>query len=194
MRNQGLKYSLTMDRDDFYDAQRLVMAVLLTTKRRGPFNTLVRVTEDYARLSEVDREYISEWDSQANGQLDGLCCWPGEGKAEFSIWLNPRMDPLSDLYRLSLLHELVHGYLNHAEHDAKFRNMLGRVMYHYCDIVSPIDNVGFQVAALNHRYTRQRKNEDADTYMRRIVGDKEEIQTIAEMEYSRVAEMYERLS
>lgn len=194
MRNQGLKYSLSMDRDEFDDAQRVVMATLLTTKRRGPFNKLVRVTEDYNRLSEVDRSYISEWDSAGKGDLEGLCCWKGGGSDEFSIWLSPHMDPLSDLYRVSLLHELVHGYMNHASHDAKFRNILGRVLYHYCDIVSPLKSPGFLVVALNYRYTKQRKDEPSDDFFRRLVSAKEEIEVIAETEYSSVAEMYERIS
>src|SRR5690606_11970157 len=169
-------------------------AVLLTTQRRGPFNTLTHITENYADLSPADQDYISEWDGEGKGMLEGLCCWKGGGSHNFQIWLNPDMDPLSDLYRVSLLHELVHGYMNHSVHDGRFRNMLGRVMYHYCDIVSPLRDVSFQVIALNYRYTRQRKGEDDKLFLKRLVSAKDEIQTIAETEYSSVRDMYERIS
>lgn len=184
-----------MDRDDFLDAQALVKATLLTTNRRGPFNTLVRVTDDYNELAAVDRKFIQNWPSEEKGgDLEGLCCWDSKDRTRFSIWISPDLDPLSDLYRVSLLHELVHGYMNYSAHDAKFRDMLGRVMYHYCDIVSPLQSPGFQVVALNYRYTRRKKTEDTDTFFRRLIRDKEKTQTIAETEYSAVAEMYERIA
>ena len=195
MARPSLKYSLQLDREEFDMAERLVKAVLLTGKKNPrPFSTLVQVTDNYDRLSDNDRKFIQEWPSEEKGILEGLCCWDPKDAHKFSIWLSPQMNPMSDLYRLSLLHELVHGYMNYSAHDAKFRRVLGRVMYHYCDIVCPLDDPGFQVLALNYRYTRQRRGEYDSDYLQRLVTAKDEIQTIAETEYSQVLEMYERIA
>lgn len=195
MVSRSLKYSLSMDRDDFEAAERLVKAVLLTSRKRPKlFNRLVLATEDVTQLSAQDQQYIAEWDSEGQGNLEGLCCWKGGDYHAFNIWLSPTMNPMSDLYRVSLLHELVHGYMDYAPHDAKFRDLLGRVFYHYCDIVSPLEGVGIQVSALNYRYMKRKKDESESDFIRRAVLAKEATQTKAEEEYSAVAEMYERIS
>ena len=188
------RYSLSLDRSDFEDAERLVKALLLTSGKKGAFNTLTQVTENYEHLAPVDREYIESWDYEQDGDLHGLCCWSNSDPHEFAIWISPQINPMSDLYRVSVLHELVHGYLNHASHDAKFRDVLGRALFHYCDIVSPLRSPGFEVAALNYRYTRRKKNEDDESFFHRLILDKEATQERAEKEFIAVQEMYERIA
>jgi hypothetical protein len=67
-------------------------------------------------------------------------------------------------------------------------------MYHYCDIVSPLDSPGFQTLALNYRYTRQKPDEDETTFMKRIIAAKDQTERRAETEYSSVVQMYERIT
>lgn len=193
MSGRNLRYSLSLDREEFENAEALVKSVLLTSKRKqGPFDTLVHATEDYTSLSQSDQDYIRDWDPGKYGELEGLCTWMDD-EPGFNIWLSPKLDPLTDLYRTSLLHELVHGLMSYSKHDGRFRIVLGRAIYHYCDIVTPLDSPGFQVLALNYRYTQQRKNESENDYMRRIIRDRDRIEAKAEAEYSGVLEMYERI-
>jgi hypothetical protein len=183
----SLKYSLTLDRADFEDADRLVRAVLFQGKPETPLRPR-KVTDVAEHLRKDDQRYIAK--ELAKGGLDGLCYNSSSTSKTFTVWINPNLDPYTDLYRTTLLHELVHGYLREYRHGRKFRQAIGRVLYHYCDIVSPLQDPGAVIKTYGLFYSRRGSQESSAEYLLRLQREGEEIRDTAENEYSDILESY----
>jgi hypothetical protein len=182
-----LRYSLTgLDRGDFDEADRLVKSVLHSS---GPVRNqrIIRtVTSDLSQLVKRDRLYV-----ETSSALDGVCCALEHNDEEFDIWLNPLMDPYTDVFRVTLLHELSHVYIG-LKHDHRFKGFLGRVMYAYCDLVSPLSNLDLQVHYMLNKYTRIRSDEHYNAYTDRLSQRAESIREAAEIEFERVKDLFTR--
>lgn len=176
-----LQYSLSgFPKDEFDEAHRLVRSM---SSRDVQFR---QITDDMERLREVDQEFIGNLN-----ETDAICAPIRKGV--YDLWFNPRLDTNTDFFRVTMLHELTHAYC-HMHHGWAFKSFHGRSIYHYGDIVNPIEDMDKQVLFMLSRYTRIKPKESYEDYCLRVKQDRDHIMTGAELEQDRVRGTYGRVS
>lgn len=181
------RYDISWDRLEFDKAERLVRAVLLQSGRAQQ-RSLRLVTSDPALLQSENRDYV-----EASSDALGVCFGHEEDQV-FDIWLSPAYtDYSNDLFHDTILHELCHGHLGLYKHNQRFRRFFSRVLFHYNDLVSPID-YSKQISDTVRRYTDQRADESLSKYVDRMYAEQTSAEKVAITEAPVVAQTYKRLT
>lgn len=180
-----MKYDLALARPDFEKADRLVRSALLRSGRDKPY-ALNLVTSDSGLLAPDDQGYLEE-----NPESLGVCF--GDREGSFDIWVSPAYIGGGEMYTDTVLHELCHGYLNLYRHTNRWVRFFGRVLYHYNELVEPIDVRGLLLRTLM-RYTTQGHDESHRKYVNRVDREAETIAKLAAAELPYVTGLYTRLT
>lgn len=179
-------YSLPMPWVDFQDADRLVRAVLLQSAK-GETPELRTATADKSLLETADRAYVEK-----NQENLGVCFFDHDGNF-FDIWVHGAfVDTTNDWYRDTVLHELSHGYLKITKHSHRWRRFFGRVLYHYSEIVHPI-NAPYLTQHMLNRYTKRADGESMPKWLDRLDDEHASLVGLCSSEVSFISQTYRRL-
>lgn len=184
-----MKYSLDLPEEEFQRLNQTLRCTILANGRVDSWNSPRVVTTD---LSKLSKRYRTVCSTQGDG-TNAICFTCDHNPHEFDIWVNPERDIRSESYRVTLLHELTHGYLGTTKgHNAQWRSLFARTLWHYSEHYYSLECLKSYVDLAYYRYTKRGKTESSKQFLERIQQDRDLTFKAAEREHSRVAALLDR--
>jgi hypothetical protein len=166
-----MKYELDFDVNEFKRIDRVVRATILANGRVNTWNSPRLVTTNNKALH---KRHTAVCEEGANNDVRAICFRCTHNPHEFDIWVNPILTSHDVHYRVTLLHELCHGYIGPEKgHGGQWRRLFARALIHYSNQEHTIDFCSSLVDLANWTYTKRGRSETTDQFLSRIKRDKE---------------------